>query len=310
MGEQETDFGDGDKRVTAAEDDILTLIAERDVCMDDRPLVTVVIPTKNSEETLPACLASIARQTYPSVETIVVDNYSTDATQQIARTYTPHVMVVGPERSAQRNTGAHRAQGSYLLFVDSDMVLDPRVLEQCVRCVEQDSETRAVIIPERSVGEGFWSHCKALERSCYVGDDTIEAARFFVRSAFHAVGGYDESLTAAEDWDLSQRVACLGRLARIKAFIFHLEGRLTLRATMASKLYYGKSIGRYLHKQPDAAARQFRLIRPAFIRHWRRLLAHPLLATGVVVMKACEFGAGGVGLYLGRHEYGSRGKVG
>jgi glycosyltransferase involved in cell wall biosynthesis len=242
------------------------------------------------------CLESIAHQTYPAVEIVVVDNHSSDATLDIARAITPLVYTCGPERSAQRNAGARTANGSYLLFIDSDMVLEPSVVEQCVKVAASDAMVKGLIIPEESVGEGFWARCKALERSCYVGDDTIEAARFFHRSAFEMVGGYDERLTAAEDWDLSQRVRQAGSLRRIDAYIMHLEGRLTLWKTMQSKFYYGKTLGCYIRKQPGSAARQLQLVRPAFMRHWRRLLVHPILTAGMVVMKGCEFAAGGAGL--------------
>jgi len=262
------------------------------------PLVSIVVPTRNSAGTLSACLTSVASQSYSSIEALVVDNNSTDGTLDVARTFTPMVYTQGPERSAQRNRGAHAANGSYLFFIDSDMVLAPDVIEQCVRMAVSDPAIRGIVIPEISVGDGFWARCKALERSCYVGDPTIEAARFFDRTVFESLGGYDEALTGPEDWDFSQRVARIGRLGRIDAYITHLEGHLTLGETMRSKYYYGKTMGAYMRKQPGSAARQLQLVRPAFIRHWRRLLAHPLLTTGMVVMKAGEFAAGGAGLLL------------
>ena len=124
---------------------------------------------------------------------------------------------------------------------------------------------------------------------------------FCRREDFDAVGGYDERLTAAEDWDLSQRVAQIGALGRINAYITHLEGRLTLQQTMRSKFYYGQTLGRYVRKQPGKAVRQLQLVRPAFVRHWRGLLAHPVLTAGMVVMKTCEFAAG-AGLVLASYR--------
>lgn len=262
------------------------------------PTVSIVIPTRNSAVTLRSCLESIQRQSYTAIEIVVVDNYSTDTTLEVARAMIPQVYTQGPERCVQRNVGAKVSNGSYLLFVDSDMILHPLVVEQCVQVASKNPVIKGVIIPEESVGEGFWAHCKALERSCYVGDDSIEAARFFDRMAFDAIGGYDEQLTAAEDWDLSQRIAGLGGLARVDVYITHLEGRLTLRKAMRSKYYYGKTLGLYIRKRPGTAARQLQFVRPAFIRHWRRLLIHPILTLGMVVMKGGEFAAGGAGLIV------------
>ena len=53
----------------------------------DEPLVSIIIPTYSSEKTLPICLESIKRQTYKNVEVIVADNFSTDRTVEIARSY-------------------------------------------------------------------------------------------------------------------------------------------------------------------------------------------------------------------------------
>jgi arabinofuranan 3-O-arabinosyltransferase len=178
------------------------------------------------------------------------------------------------------------------------MVLEPDVVAQAVRRAEAGAGS--VVVPETSFGTGFWARVKALERSCYLGDETIEAARAFTRGAFDAVGGYDEGIVAGpEDWDLHQRVrAARFRTARTEAFIHHDEGRLTLRETMATKYYYGKSTRAYLLKHGDDARRQLTVARPAFLRQWRRLAARPVLAIAVIVMKSAELAAGAAGLLV------------
>ena len=55
------------------------------------PLVSVIIPTKNSARTIEACLRSVKYQDYKNIEIIVVDNFSTDGTQEIAKKYTEKV---------------------------------------------------------------------------------------------------------------------------------------------------------------------------------------------------------------------------
>src|SRR6266568_1486302 len=133
------------------------------------PLVSVIVPTKNSAATLEACLESIKKQTYYPIELIVVDNHSTDATREIAKQFTDMVFVKGPERSAQRNYGSARASGRYLLMIDSDMELDRKVVKACSAEVVGDPAVKGIVIPEESFGLGFWSQCKRLERSFYIG---------------------------------------------------------------------------------------------------------------------------------------------
>ena len=265
--------------------------------MTDRPvLVSVVVPTRNSARTLDACLKSIRSQRHSAVELVVVDNHSSDQTAEIARRYADVFDTHGPERSAQRNRGAHIAKGEYLLFIDADMTLDPDVIDDCVE-VAHTCGAPGVIIPEISVGVGFLARCRALERTCYAGDDTVEAARFYARSAFETSGGFDEELTGPEDWDLSIRIAAGAHLPRTASHIYHDEGELRLGTVLAKKRYYAESSLIYWHKHGRFAVGQANLLfRPAFLRNWRRLLRHPVLTVGFLSLKGLEVAAAALGV--------------
>jgi hypothetical protein len=174
------------------------------------------------------------------------------------------------------------------MFIDSDMELAPRVVAECVDTI-QTTGASGVVVPEVSIGEGFLALCRALERSCYLGDDSIEAARFFTRTAFEASEGFDENLTGPEDWDLSIRIAAGHVLPRTASTISHDEGRLRIRSVFAKKRYYSRSSFRYLRKHGRSSLGQANLIfRPAFLRNWRRFVRHPVLAGGVFVLKSTE----------------------
>jgi len=259
-----------------------------------KPLVSVVVPTFNSERFLERCLRSVRAQTYGNIEVIVVDNYSADRTKEIAEKYGARVVLCRAGRSKARNVGAGLAKGEFILSIDSDMELTPNIVSECV--AKAKSGFHAVIIPELSVGEGFWAKCKALEKSCYIGDELIEASRFFKREVFEAVKGYDPELEFGEDWDLNHRIRKAGyKIGRINALIKHHEGRLSLWKTIRKKYMYGKTLEKYKRKHPDETKQQLTFIRSSFVNNWRKLARDPVYALGMLFMKTCEFGAGGLG---------------
>ena len=100
----------------------------------------------------------------------------------------------GPSVVPNGIVGFALASGEYVLIVDSDMELTPGTVAACV-ATACGSDAAAIVVPERTVGSGFVAACRTLERRCYEGDSTIEAARFFAREAFVRHGGYDETLT-------------------------------------------------------------------------------------------------------------------
>ena len=267
-----------------------------------KPLVSVIITTKNEASVIGELLTSLAGQTHKHFEIIVVDNHSTDDTRTVVRSFGARVFTKGPERSAQRNFGAGRAAGNYLLFLDADMVLEDGVISECMKEAKKNPDANVVVIPEKSVGVGYWAKCKALERACYVGDETIEAARFFDKQAFWEMGGYDEQLTGPEDWDLPQRIRRKYAIARIQSYILHNERNVTLLSLARKKYYYGRKVSRYIARHPISVTGQqlIYLLRPAFYRNWRRLLSHPILTIGMMVMLVVEQTAGFLGFLAGR----------
>ncbi|MHB8439079.1 MAG: glycosyltransferase family 2 protein [Acidimicrobiales bacterium] len=246
--------------------------------------VTVVVPTKNAESTLGACLQSIREQTV-TCTVVVVDNGSTDATVAIARAGSDRVITTGPERSAQRNVGAAAVPSDVVGFVDADMVLPPMVVEEALVVLGQHHG--AVIIPEHTVGEGYWPRVVAFERSFYEGEDSVEAARFFVRTIFEETGGFDEAMTGAEDWDLTLRTRRLTTIGRTLTPIRHIESGMTFRGYLRKKAYYAAGLRLFVQKHGRSTAMSFAR-RPYLRQPWRLLWPNPGLGVGLAILKICE----------------------
>ena len=269
---------------------------------DQQTLVSVIVTTRNNHATLDACLASIVGQSYEPIELIVVDRDSSDGTKLIARYYTDHVYNHGPERSAQRNFGVSKAHGDYVFVVDSDMELTRDVVRDCVDLLCYKPETAGVIVPEESVGVGFWANCKRLERSFYRGNNWIEAARFFPTRVYKQLSGYDETMVSGEDWDLSRRCRDLGRVERVGSLIKHNEGKLRLFDTLRKKYHYAGLSRAYLQRHGRGSKltadvgpfERYKL----FLSQPRKLFRRPLTGVGMLAMKTSEFAAGGLGYVL------------
>lgn len=266
------------------------------------PLVSVVIPTRNRPQETLECVQSVRAQDYPNIEIVVVDGNSTDNTREVVSPVADLVIKfseIGDHRCAQRNLGVEKAKGKYVLVIDSDMTLSTSVIRECVEKFESEENIAGIIIPEESFGIGFWAQCKALEKKFYQGVDWMEAARFYKKDLYISLGGYNPELTSGEDWDLSQRAGEHGQIARIQSYISHNEGQITLWGTMKKKYYYASKFSKYASTTKSKNIGSQTNIFQRYVIFFKKpsfIIQHPLLWTGMIVMKTGEFGAGGVGI--------------
>jgi len=101
------------------------------------PLVSINIPTYNSEKTLNDCLRSIVSQSYNCIEILVIDSYSFDRTLEIAKEFGVKVYFADTLSEA-RKLGVEKSLGKYVFFVDSDQVLTPSTIKKCVEKCESE----------------------------------------------------------------------------------------------------------------------------------------------------------------------------
>jgi len=253
------------------------------------PTVSVCLGVKNGIANAAQFIAAVRAQTYPDVELVVADNFSTDGSAEVFRTCADVFLQIGPERSAQRNAAMQRASGDIVIVLDGDQYLSPGVAADCVAALTQPG-THGVYIPEETIAHGFWGACKKFERDFYlIGDASAEAARAYWRREVLEIGGFDEKQTGSEDWDLSDRMfARFGGFSRTTARLVHDEGHIDLIGLLRKKRYYAqRGIADYLQVAPEYRRVPFPL-RPSVRRQWTRLVRHPILASGAMTMKLLE----------------------
>jgi glycosyltransferase involved in cell wall biosynthesis len=275
------------------------------------PLLSIIIPVKNEARNIALCIESFQAAVREGwAEILVIDNFSADDTKRIAESLGVRVIQQGPERSTQRNRGWKEAQGSYVFFVDADM----RVPDATLREVRGRIETRnlklgtthcqlltancspvdALFVREVRAGASWWIKVRNFERSFY--DATcIDGLRVIKRSVLEQVGGYDENLFAAEDWDLDRRVlAVTSQVALTDGHLIHDEGSFSFSRHLKKKAYYSTNFSAYLAKwgQDEITRKQFGLFYRFFTvffeqGKWKQALTHPLYMLAIWFERFC-----------------------
>ncbi len=263
------------------------------------PLVSVVIPTLNSSRYLKQTLESLKSQTYSNIEIIIVDNYSSDNTRDIAESFGATVCLIGPERAAQDNYGIRKASGEFVYLTGSDMIIDPDYITQAVEeCLSQGYDAIYASVLSKQ-GGGFWERVKAMERLSFIGSNLIESARFFKKGVFMTLGGFDESLVGVEE-DFQHRLDALGyKTGRINAREVHLHEATSLSEVFRKSYYYGKFMPSYLKKYPFRGSRQLFPVRPSYIYNIRLFARNPIYLPAFMVYKLVQYSGGLLGLIAG-----------
>jgi len=182
------------------------------------PRVSVIIPAYNAERYLGEALDSVMAQTWRDIEVVVVDDGSTDGTQEIVRGYGPPVRLLeqanaGP--AAARNRGVREAEGELVAFLDSDDLWLPEKLALQVPLF--DAEGRVALVyckAERMTGDGTPIPTPAHPRPtgdvflALLGRNHCPTSGVVVRrDVFLRFGGFPEDMVWAEDWHLWLRIA-------------------------------------------------------------------------------------------------------
>jgi glycosyltransferase involved in cell wall biosynthesis len=216
--------------------------------MTRHPLVSIVVPTKNSGKNLANFLKSLHLSTYKNFEVVVnEDNATSDSTPRVIKYYQDRGMRISyihanTGMAKARKEGATRAKGEIILHLDSDMELSKLLLAECVEKLTS-KQVDALVIPEVSFGTGFWAKCKALEKQCYQGVEQLESLRCLYRKVYLTLGGHDDRLLIYEDKDFDLRVRAHGyQVGRTCNYLRHNEGEVKFFAALQKRVYTGMLI--------------------------------------------------------------------
>lgn len=181
-------------------------------------LVSVIITTRNRPELLRSAIKSVLNQTYESIEIFVVDDCSSTNTKAVVESYFDRVTFIQHDRrlgtAAARMSGARRAKGNYIAFLDDDDMWRSNKIEKQLRIAETSGNNCAVV----TCGAIIYNDNKEIysyptleglirEGIFKSGFKTIPSNHFFNKKIFDRIGGYDSSLLAHEEHDIWMKLA-------------------------------------------------------------------------------------------------------
>jgi len=200
--------------------------------------VSVIIPAHNYGRFIGAAIESVVSQTRAPLEVLVVDDGSTDDTEEKVRAFS-EVKYFRKERggvSSARNLGVSNSRGEYIAFVDADDTWVSTKLEKQLDKFRQDTEIGLVHCGVRRIdtatGEINWFEMSGAEGwviddlVLYQGPQIMGPGSTIVvrRDVFEDVGGYDQNLTHGEDWEFCVRVAKKYKIGFVEEALVNYRG--------------------------------------------------------------------------------------
>lgn len=204
-------------------------------------MISIIIPTLNEEKIIEKTLKNLKEISAFPAEIIISDGRSQDRTLEIAKKYSDKVVVYeGKERQTiggGRNLGAKKAEGEYLLFLDADVSI-PDINSFLQSLVEEFQKNNLVAATvrlkvskeEETISDKIfsalainWIHI-FYNNIVKIGSSSGEF-QFIRKESFEKVGGFDERLVAAEDFDMFMRLAKIGKTRMINRLTVYHTGR-------------------------------------------------------------------------------------
>ena len=194
------------------------------------PKVTVIIPSYNCKAYIAETIDSILNQTFRDIELIVVDDGSTDRTQEIVESYGEPVRLIRQTNArvcAARNRGIREAKGEFICLMDHDDYWYPEKLLRQIEEFTRHPEAGVIystFIRWHQDKDGYFPPPASYDRTS-IPDDTdpefsgwiyhqflldcwmLTSSAMFRREVFEKCGMFDEALPYSEDWELWLRIS-------------------------------------------------------------------------------------------------------
>ncbi len=184
------------------------------------PQISVIIPSYNTEKTIRETIESVLNQTFPDFELIVINDGSTDSTLDIIASITdPRLKVFSYPNSGvsiSRNRGFSHSSGEFITFLDADDLWTPDKLEAQLKALQENPKTAVAyswtaeideIGQHLGTGCDFTKSGDVYESLLLVNFLASGSNPLIRRQALMEVGGFEQSLTPAEDWHMYLRLA-------------------------------------------------------------------------------------------------------
>lgn len=218
--------------------------------------IGVVVPCKNERETLRACLLALRDQQTRPAKIIVVDNGSTDGSQQLAAGLAEVVELPDVSISHLRNHGAYRLGDVDIVgFVDADVVVGPGWLAAGLAAMADGAD----VVGSRSLPheDATWVAARwaQVERHRAHDASLLWSQHLLVRRhVLTALGGFDEAMRTGEDADLSARARSLGFDVRLVPTMTaaHHGFAPSLRGFLRREIWHTSTPGWYARMAPSS----------------------------------------------------------
>lgn len=247
------------------------------------PIVSIIIPTKNSELHLQKCLTSIKQQTYSKIETIIIDNFSTDKTKTIALKNKTKFYQIKGNVSTARNYGIKKSKGNYTLLLDADQEIPNNIIQTSLKTFQKNN-IDAIIFPEKSIAYNIWGKTIALEHKLVSQNSQLAMPRFFKTNILTQLGE-DENILFGEDWDLYLRFKEKGYKSIILPnYILHKESN-SLSKILIKNYFYGLHFKKIVKKHGAKIYRRYTIFPFPIKKLLKQFKKYPQIVTGYVVLR-------------------------